>query len=410
MDMYLISRFVGEPASYSGDSRSGYLGELIRSFSRPYVKPWVGYGTSPDVIAFRMWDYAFRYLDCGANFWTCFNFLLPDYSPAPAAVQYGRTGEELRRGTARLLRSLECRPEALIHYSYASIHAAQIERRYGDFLDCGERWRRALIARSKPYRYVAYGEIEDGVLEKTSAKILILPRSAALSDKEAAAIRKFASRGGKVFGDRETGRMDQHCAVRSKPVLRDLIVDRHDFNPGLDDGVTVYKLFPRDGAEGRYWGLTRDWRAGDDERKRTLASGKPAFFYDFKNKKFLGKTDRIDVSLKASSIEFVAALPYAVGPVAATATSASPGESVKVEIRSGVPETSRACHPVIVDVYAPGGERHRLYSGVCDASGGSGVYSFRTALNDCKGIWRVVVTDYITGADCCASFALQEKP
>jgi hypothetical protein len=61
---------------------------------------------------------------------------------------------------------------------------------------------------------------------------------------------------------------------------------------------------------------------------------------------------------------------------------------------------------VVVDVYSPDGKRSRLYSGVCDAKGGRGEYEFRTALNDQKGTWRVVATDYITGESACAPFTL----
>ena len=142
MDMWLISKSVGEPAAYA----RGYLGDLVRSFGRPFVKPWIGYGILPKATALASWDYAFRFLDAGMYFWTCFNFLLPDYSPTPTAVQYGKTGEELRRGTARLLRSLESRHKVLIHYSYASIHAAQVEDRYQNFMKCNEKWLRDLAS------------------------------------------------------------------------------------------------------------------------------------------------------------------------------------------------------------------------------------------------------------------------
>ena len=406
MDMWLVSKSVGEPAAYAGSSRGGYLGELIRSFGRPFVKPWVGYGTQPRTIEKNMWDFAFRFLDSGANFWTCFNFLLPDYSLAPSAVQYGKTGDELRCGAARLLRSLESRSEALIHYSFASIHAAQIERRYDDFLKCGEKWRCTLLSRSVPYRYVAYAEIEDGILDKTAAKYLILPRSAALSDREVEAIRRFAVRGGKVVGDDETGRLDQHCAARRAPALRDVIREMRDFDSVKDDGVSMYPLFPRDGSEGRYWGFTRDGDFGEDVAERTVVLHEPMFVYDLRAKKCLGKVDRFGVALRALDVKFFAALPYAVGPLKMTVAAGRPGKDAKVTIQTGVPRGSKACHPVAVDVYSPDGRMHRLYSGVCDAKGGSGEHVFRTSLNDATGVWRIVATDSISGDRCYASFLL----
>ena len=79
---------------------------------------------------------------------------------------------------------------------------------------------------------------------------------------------------------------------------------------------------------------------------------------------------------------------------------------MKVAVEAGVPGISKACHPVIVDVYAPDGTRNRLYSGICDAKGGRGEHTFRTALNDPKGTWRVVATDYVTGQTAVSSFAI----
>ena len=405
MDMWLISKNIGEPAAYA----EGYLGDLVRSFGRPFVKPWTGYSAPPKKVAFLPWDYAFRFLDTGMYFWTCFNFLLPDYSPTPTAVQYGKTGEELRRGTARLLRSLESRHEVLIHYSYASIHAAQIERRYDGFMKCDQGWRRKLQLRSIPYRYVAYAEIEDGALDRTAAKMLILPQSAAISDKEAVAIRRFAERGGVVVGDEETGRLDQHCALRSSSVLRDVIKKDVDFGPGDDDGVTPYPLFPRDGAEGRYWGFTRAMDAEEGEAERTVRMDGPMFVYDLRAKKLIGKVASFKVSMRASGAKFFAALPYEVGPLAAVASATPPGGVVKLDVKAGVPAWSKACHPVIVDVYSPDGKRSRLYSGVCDAKGGRCSFEFRTALNDLQGTWRVAVTDYITGETVYAAFEMRSN-
>ena len=403
MDMWLISKSIGEPAAYA----EGYLGDLVRSFGRPFAKPWIGYGILPKATEQKPWEYAFRFLDAGIYFWTCFNFLLPDYSPTPTAMQYGKTGDELRRGTARLLRSLEYRHKMLVHYSYGSIHAAQIEDRYQNFLKANKKWCDAFTARSIPYRYVAYAEIEDGALDRTDAKVLILPHSSAISDKEAAAIRRFAERGGTVIGDEQTGRMDQHCALRKTPVLRDVIKTTLDLGPVPNDGIAVYAMSARQGVEGRYWGFVRAADAGEGVAERKIDLAGAAYVYNLRKKKALGKVNSFTVALKAGEVAFFAALPYEVGPVKASVSAAALGKTVKVSVQAGVPELSKACHPVIVDIYSPDGKRSRIYSGVCDAKGGNGEYVFRTALNDPKGIWRVAATDYVTGETACASFTLK---
>ena len=404
MDMWLVGKSVKEPAAYEG----GLLGDYIRSFGRPFIKPWTGYGVQPKTLEVWPWFVAFKFLDAGLYFWTGFNFLLPDYSPTPSAVQYGKAGDELKSGAARLLRSLEYRHEVLLHYSYGSIHAAGAEDRQAAFDKCSLKWTQELQARGIPYRFVAYAEIEDGELDRTPAKTLILPQSAAISDREAEAIRRFAKRGGTVVGDDFTGLMDEHCALRAKPVLQDVIVRELKLGPKDTDGISPYVLYGRDGAEGRYWGFTRDEQAGEGVAKRTIRLEKPAYVYDLRAKKALGKVSEFTVALAAAQAKFFAALPYEVGDVSVSAGNAAAGAEVKVAVKVALPTDAKACHPVLVEVYDPAGRKSRLYSGVCDAKGGAGAYAFRTALNDPKGTWRLVATDYITGKTASVSFLLGE--
>jgi len=403
MDMWLIGKSVKEPAAYA----SGLLGDYIRSFGRPYIKPWTGYGVQPKTLEYLPWQIGFRFLDAGIYFWTGFNFLLPDYSPTPSAVQYGKTGDEMKTGAARLLRSLEYHDEVLIHYSYGSIHASRIEDRADAFDKCSLNWTQEFLARGIPYRFVAYEEIENGELERTTARTLVLPQSAAISDKGAAAIRAFAAHGGTVVGDDYTGLMDEHCALRERPVLTDVIVREMRLGPKDTDGISAYCLYGRDGAEGRYWGFVRDEQAGEKPATRTISLDRPAHVYDLRAKRYLGETASFEATLESAQAKFFAALPYEVGPVAAQAQGAEAGGAVAVAVQVGLPAGAKACHPVMVEVYDPAGKRSRLYSGVCDAKGGRGTYSFRTALNDPKGVWRVVATDYITGRKSPSSFELK---
>lgn len=404
MDMWLVSKSVKEPAAYA----EGLLGDYIRSFGRPFIKPWTGYGVQPKTLEMWPWSVGFRFLDAGVYFWTDFNFLLPDYSPTPSAVQYGKTGDEMKTGAARLLRSLEYHHEALVHYSYGSIHASRIEDRAEAFDKCSTKWAQELLSRGIPYRFVAYEEIENGELDRTPARTLVLPQSAAISDRETEAIRRFAARGGMVVGDDFTGLYDQHCSRRAEPVLRDIIRRELALGPKDADGISVYPLFGRDGAEGRYWGFTRDEQAGEGRAKRTIRLDTQSVVYDLRAKKRLGKMSSFDVSLEAGQAKFFAALPYEVGGVSVAAPDVSAGAVVTVTVNVELPASARACHPVQVEVYDPNGVRSRLYSGVCDAKGGHDAYTFRTALNDPAGTWRVVATDYVTGRKATGAFSLKQ--
>ena len=179
--------------------------------------------------------------------------------------------------------------------------------------------------------------------------------------------------------------------------------------PKPDDGVSVYRLFGRDGAEGRYWGFTRAEDAGEGEAVRTVKLDVPAYVYDLRAKKACGKVSEFAVSLEAAQAKFFAALPYEVGNVSVAVDNITLGTMAKVSVNVVLPHGARACHPVSVEVFRPDGKRSRLYSGVCDAKGGLGEYSFRTALNDPVGCWRIVATDYVTGRMAVASMMVEKK-
>lgn len=209
-----------------------------------------------------------------------------------------------------------------------------------------------------------------------------------------------------MVGDDFTGRMDEHCGLREQPVLGDIICRELPLGPLETDGVSVYPLFGRDGAEGRYWGFAREHQSGDGLAKRTIRLESPAYVYDLRAKKALGKVDEFSVSLASGQAKFFAALPYEVGGVSMDVRNAMPDEEVNVFVKVGVPAGSKACHPVMVEVYEPSGRKSRLYSGVCDAKGGAGTHAFRLALNDPQGTWRIVSTDYITGKTASVPFSV----
>ena len=400
IDVWLLSKFVGEPAAYVNSS---IMGEYIRSFGRPLIKPWTGYDVTPRTLKTWPWMVGFRFLNAGMSYWAGPNMLLPDYTPTASAIAYGKAGDEMKTGAARLLRSLEYRYEVLVHYSYGSIHASRIEERADAFDQCSQKWRQNLEARGIPYRFVSYEEIEDGELERTTAKTLVLPQSAAISDKEAAAIRRFAAMpGNKVVGDDFTGLMDEHCSRRKKPVLTDVICKDLKLGSVCMDGISVYSLYGRNDAKGRYWGLVRDEHAGNDTAVRKIRMDSPAYVYDLRTKNSLGRISDFSVSMESAEAKFFAALPYETGDISLSVCDE--GMEVSISVKVGVPASAKDCHPVLLEVYDPVGMRSRLYSGVCDAMGGVGKYSFRMALNDTPGKWRIVATDYITGKKATASF------
>ena len=71
--------------------------------------------------------------------------------------------------------------------------------------------------------FVSSQQIEAGELTKRKFKLLVLPRSVAISDKEAREMRKFVRAGGVLAADSFPGRMDEHCRDRKTGALDSLL-------------------------------------------------------------------------------------------------------------------------------------------------------------------------------------------
>ena len=102
------------------------------------------------------------------------------------------------------------------------------------------------------YKFVAYAQLEAGELIKKGYKIMILPESIALSDKEAAALKAFVQAGGVVLCDRTTGVWNEHGRKREKTVLAEHfgIDPSAPAEKALGKGRVIYlnSRFPQD-----YW-------------------------------------------------------------------------------------------------------------------------------------------------------------
>ena len=120
-----------------------------------------------------------------------------------------------------------------IHYSYPSIHGAWItdgkisaEKESSNTSNTLEQFRRNLDGWVKVlhdagvgFDFIAYSSIEEDDLITRGYKVLVLPMSIALSDKEVEAIDKFTQQGGIVIADALTGVMDGHTKYRGEQAL-----------------------------------------------------------------------------------------------------------------------------------------------------------------------------------------------
>lgn len=345
MDMWLLSDVIGVCAAYDTDN----LAEIVRSFRRPLIKPWYGYGASGPNVARRVWFDALRFRNFGVSYYTGTNILNPDFTIPDQVKELAEALRFFRNGGAALLKTLDERPQALIHYSQASIHAAQIEGRYEAFLAARAVWCQLLDDLNVSYRFVSYGELEEGELARTSARVLILPESSAMSEREIAAVRAFAAAGGCVVGDGHSATHDIHCNLLAKGALDDLFaagkgavrIDRilpqyrtlrvmkdkvpeavkyrdsvaaafaaylsatgFRFRSNGITGVRTFLLYPMDGGARRYLGFVREAESNGSDGVTHVEFPTPCSVRDLRSGRDMGARKGMDVRLDPCQAAF----------------------------------------------------------------------------------------------------------
>lgn len=152
------------------------------------------------------------------------------------ARQLGEIYAELRSGVPRLLQlTEELSSPVAVHYSQASINAdfitavaprwrsvAAAEAERFPAAQCREAWWKLLEDRGLRPTFISSAEVEAGELLERDVKVFLLPRSIAVSDAEAAELKKFVEAGGVLLADSFAGRMDEHCRERDVGVLDEL--------------------------------------------------------------------------------------------------------------------------------------------------------------------------------------------
>jgi len=171
---------------------------------------------------------------------------------------------ELRGGITKLLNLSEFEDDRIaIHYSQSSIHAHWMleteedelllrsgvtERKRSNFLKLRESLLKILEDLGFQYKFVSYEEVENGELIKGGYKAFILPKSVALSPKEAERIKEYVEAGGVVIADGLLGLMDEHCKKLEDGLLDDLFgISRRTVNlkpKRRNGGVKIVSEFP----------------------------------------------------------------------------------------------------------------------------------------------------------------------
>ena len=376
---------------------------------------------------------------------------------------------------ALLINSTRLADPIAIHYSQASMRtewilaqkpkgdawalrrSASDERIDNHFLRLRESWCRLIEDLGLQYNFVAYGQIEQGELFKRGYRVLILPRSSALSAAEAQEIRAFTEQGGTVIADGTPGTFDEHSRKREQSLLADfqhtagahsqgkvkLVSDMVDYHQKrlIGQEGTAREVALQALAES---GVHPDYVVTDESRQhpagvethlfrnggvtiiglltnpqlRVDELGPPEFksndrfakprtvklafpremnVYDVRASKTLGRQKEITVTLDPYEPAIFAASPIAIAELEISAPGrVQRGESAQIGLGFAHPSPA-ATHVFRLDVIDPAGKTVDYYSGNIIASHGRAAKLLPLAFNDAPGKWTLRVHDLLSG-------------
>jgi len=423
--------------------------EYLRAFQQPgaIVGSWYNeLGNRSEAWAKRLgWQLLFHRFN-SSWYWMAYEtgpaLLFPDLRPTPQLLWMEQSIREIQSGIGKLLLHAQRQHDGIaVHYSQASVHGNTLLRGRIDASQTG--FCRLLEDLGYQYGLLSSEQIERGGLK--GFRVLILPASVALRDREAAALRAFVAHGGALVADTLPGILDGHCrrlprsALDAERPRLQLLGDevahyesqrkmgtagplRATFSQTLTaagvhpplqlvaagralEGCEVVRFQDR-GIE--YLCLTSDQDyAGAQPEHATVRLPRAAQVYDVRGRVDLGRQTQFAAQLTPGDPKIFALLPYAVRQVAVSAPTQSvvAGTTASFPVAldlGGVEPAGRHC--LRVEFAGPDGKLRRHYSRNLLLDKLKGTACVDLALSDPPGRWQVRVTDVASGKSAAAGF------
>ncbi|MFL6353783.1 MAG: beta-galactosidase [Bryobacteraceae bacterium] len=361
------------------------------------ITGFTGYGLVGDSAQHEQWRRLF-YGHSGASIFWQYTLLNPDLTMSAQGRALAEAFGHLQSGIARVFMNSTVREDGVaIHFSTASIRGSWITdgkivagtggsegKTSANFAELAKRreiWVKELETNGVQFRFLATAQIEDGMLDRY--RVLILPYSIATTDNEAKEIERFMARGGIVYGDEQTARMDGRCHWRTQPLWDERtkgfirsgprnVGMQHDFGgPHL---VTV-----RDFGSSELFGILPE---------------KPAAIRLPETKGV--RYDLLRGGIASPEMESGPTKPVLIVTRKSRISKLSVDKNLKVTLRdeSDQPVDLSVVRAEIID---PGGHLIRHYSSNLTVRDGAASLQIPFAINDAKGTWRVQVRDVISG-------------
>lgn len=254
VNWYLLDHIVDYLQPYSDDDQD----ELHRTM-RPglILTGFTGYGDHGAELTHQLW-HRLLHGQTGASIFWQYTMLNADLTLTEQGRNLEAFKDEARNEGLALLLSGARRENCgiAVHYSLPSVRgewitdghiqphevvsadstSAHLKRFHQD----RHEWLQALEDAGYQYDFLTTEQIEAGGL--FGYRVLILPDSIALTDREAAMIRQFVKAGGMLIADAETGLMNGHARWQTAGVLDDVLgVARQRIRSAPSEGSTTLK-------------------------------------------------------------------------------------------------------------------------------------------------------------------------
>ena len=283
------------------------------------------------------------------------------------------------------------------------------------------------------YDYVAPEQVTGGKL--ADYKVLVMPRINAMGDAEVAAVKAFIAKGGRVVADELPGGCDELGMPRAANPFEGVdgvtVVGRNfdDLDAAQraaalaylqESGVepvlsspTIVDTFGReamhftDGVNDIYAVLRHPARS-QDNAEETFVFRRGGYVWDVRARKPLGRAARATTTVPRADAAVFAVLPYeAKGVSIAAPGAAKAGSVLSVGVRLDAAGAAVGTHVFNVRFVPPSGECRFHFRRNVAAKGGVTKVDFPLALNDEKGVWKVVAEDALTGLRAERTFELR---
>ena len=439
---------------YMGNNPIYDFDELYRSF-RPDLRVWgfTGYFGSRPRAFFEPWWFALHRYGGFCWFATAsgigaggggrwLNLLdVPGYglTEDAANVKAGLEKSALMEGLGKLFLEYEWQKrDVAILYSHPSlmvsfclsketrgteIHASG---KLHDYFYSRHNLRYLLEELLYQYDFIAPEQISQGILD--SYKVLFLPGSIALSENTALVLKNFAANGGRIISDFQPGIYDELGRRRSTPASqawpeKQLTIINKIFNDKdltqkqqiqlllqQADSQPILKCLDVEKFSGReamhfsndnmhVYAILRNFTRGSDAEEQEFTLPTSGYLYDLREGSCLGKTNRFSYQVPNGEAAIFGHYPYQVEALEIKApATVQAGSDLKAQIRIKISTGANAGkHVFHVELLPPSGLSRFFLQRNLVAPAGKLDFTFRMAVNDTPGNWRLRVKDVLSG-------------